>query len=178
MATILSWPLLLVLTASVDSQDLIDAIENTARIKTDGNQIMFAKLETGKYVKVFDDEWPDGTIESVGIFEMDGIARAISVYPVCRSGEWSYGSENYYDKKGRFIGYIEIKNHFNSKCVESSLHRTKTFIKRGGKLKLAKETITDEDGKDMSQAACSDPYDFRPVIIKDARKYIRRIEKE
>jgi hypothetical protein len=30
----------------------------------------------------------------------------------------------------------------------------------------------------MSQAACNDPYDFRPVIIKDARKYRRRIEKE
>jgi hypothetical protein len=114
----------------------------------------------------------------VSIFEMDGIARSISVYPVCTSGEWSYGTENYYDKKGRFIGYVEIKNHFNSNCVEGSLHRTKTFIKRGSRLTLVKETITDEEGKDMSRAACNDPYDFRPVIIKDARKYRRRIEKE
>jgi len=178
MATILSWPLLLILTDSADSQDLIDAIENTARIKSDGNQTMYAKLETGKYVRIFNDEWPDGSIESVGIFEVDGTIRSISVSPVCTSGEWSYGTENYYDKRGSFIGYVEIKNHFNSKCLEGSLHRTKTFIKRGGRLKLVKETITDEDGKDMSQAACNDPYDFRPVIIKDARKYRRRIEKE
>ena len=178
MATILIWPLLLVLTVSADSQDLHDAIENTARIKTDGNQTMFAKLETGKYVRVINDDWPDGAIEGVSIFEMDGIARSISVYPVCTSGEWSYGTENYYDKKGRFIGYVEIKNHFNSNCVEGSLHRTKTFIKRGSRLTLVKETITDEEGKDMSRAACNDPYDFRPVIIKDARKYRRRIEKE
>ena len=178
MATILIWPLLLVLTVSADSQDLLDAIENTARIKTDGNQTMFAKLETGKYVRVINDDWPDGAIEGVSIFEMDGIARSISVYPVCTSGEWSYGTENYYDKKGRFIGYVEIKNHFNTNCVEGSLHRTKTFIKRGSRLTLVKETITDEEGKDMSRAACNDPYDFRPVIIKDARKYRRRIEKE
>jgi hypothetical protein len=52
MATILSWPLLLILTVSADSQDLIDAIENTARIKSDGNQTMYAKLETGKYVRM------------------------------------------------------------------------------------------------------------------------------
>jgi hypothetical protein len=178
MTTLLSWSLLLALTVSASAQDLIDAIEDTARIKTDGNQTMFAKLETGKYVQIFDDEWPDGSIESVSIFEADGITRSISVYPVCRSGNWTYGTENYYDKKGRFIGYVEIKNHFNAKCIEGSLHRTKMFIKRGGRFKLVKETITDEDGKDLSQAGCNDPYDFKPVIIKDARKYRKRIERD
>jgi len=49
------------------------------------------------------------------------------------------------------------QEHFNSKCLEGSPAPNQNVYQARRQAKAVKETITDEDGKDMSQAACNDP---------------------
>jgi len=164
--------LVLIGTRITFAQNPIDQIDSLTK---DQRPILFAKLANDKYVKVKNEKWPEKVDESINLFTYHGKVRLIKIMPFSESGDWFYEVGNYFSDAGELVAYIEIKNHFNSICLDEAIHRTKIFIKVGAKFRLIKSTIQDSKGNDVSKLKCEDPYDFKPDLISNLKIYLQKL---
>jgi hypothetical protein len=164
--------LVLISTCIACAQNPIDQIDSLVK---DQRPILFAKLANEQYVKVINEKWPEEVDESINLFTYNGKVRLIKIMPFSESGDWFYEVDNYFSAVGELVAYIEIKNHFNSICLDEAIHRTKIFVKVGAKFRLIKSTIQDSKGNDVSKLICEDPYDFKPDLIANLKKYLLKL---
>jgi hypothetical protein len=152
-----------------------NSIEQIDILTKDQTPVLFVKLANDKYVKVINEKWPEEVGESINLFAYHGKVRLIKIIPFSESGDWFYEVDNYFSETGELVAYIEIKNHFNSICLDEAIHRTKIFTKVGSKFRLMKSTIQDSKGNDVSKLKCEDPYDFKPDLIVNLKKYLLKL---
>ena len=165
----------LIIVFNIYPQDLTNSINKIDSLLMNQKAILYARIENDKYVKVQNESWPEDLIESINIVKYEGKIRLIRIYPFSQSGDWFYGTDNYFDKDGGLIGYVETKNHFNSICLEGAIHRRKIFLKKANKFELVQSTILDSKGNDVSQLQCEDPYDFNPSVVYNLKSYLGKI---
>jgi len=164
--------LVLIGTCISFAQNTIEQIDSLLK---DQHPLLFAKLVNDNYVKVVNEKWPEEVDESINVFTYHGKVRLIKVMPLSESGDWFYEVANYFSEAGELVAYIEIKNHFNSICLDEAIHRTKVFIKVGSQLSLIKSTIQDSKGNEVSKLKCEDPYDFEPDLITNLKIYLQKL---